>query len=146
MATAFAAQSAHPLPAYNFQVTVGSLAMGFAEVSGLQRHFETLSYRHGLSFSEGEDIVRFAPGRWAPITLKRGVVKGLAELRAWLEEGDVRTLGVSLCDHEGVPVVTWRVRKALPTQLDAPAFAAAGNEAAVESLTVMAVGITVEDH
>jgi len=147
MALSPAAQAAsYPLAAYNFRVTVGDVAMGFAEVTGLVREFETLSYRHGLSAFEGEDIVRFRLDKYQPITLRRGVVKGLPQLRDWLESGDKRPLGVSLCDERGDPVVTWRIQKALPTKLEAPALLAAGNEAAVETLTLMAAGITVETH
>jgi phage tail-like protein len=53
---------------------------------------------------------------------------------------------VSLCDERGDPVVTWRVQKALPTRLEAPGLQASSNEAAVESLTLMAAGISIETH
>lgn len=137
-------QASYPLLAYNFRVTVGDLDMGFTEVSGLAREHETLTYRHGLSFLEGEAIVRFRLDKYTPLTLKRGVVKGLPQLRDWLAQGDQRPLSVSLCDERGEPVVVWRVQKALPTKLEAPAFQAGGSEAAVETLTLMAAGITVE--
>jgi len=147
MALSLDAQAAaYPLAAYNFRVTVGDVAMGFAEVTGLVREFETLTYRHGLSAFEGEDIVRFRLDKYVPLTLKRGVVKGLPQLRQWLEAGDRRPLGVSLCDERGDPVVTWRIQKALPTKLEAPALQAAGNDAAVETLTLMVAGISVETH
>ena len=138
-----AQDSSYPLAAYNFRVTVADLAMSFTEVSGLTREFETLTYRHGLSMFEGEQIVRFKLDKFRPITLKRGEVQGMAQLRDWLEAGDIRTVGVSLCDARGDPVLTWRVQKALPTRLEAPALQAAGNDAAVETLTLMAAGITV---
>ena len=145
MALSPQAQAAsYPLAAYNFRVTVGSVAMGFTEVSGLTRAFETTTYRHGLSFAEGEAIVRWRVDKYLPLTLKRGVVQGMNELRDWLEAGDVRSLSVSLCDEQGTPVLSWRVQKALPTQIEAPAFQASGNDAAVETLTLMAAGILVE--
>lgn len=147
MAHSLAIQVAsYPLVAYNFRVTVGDLAMSFTEVTGLAREFDTLTYRHGLSFTEGEDITRFRLDKYAPLTLKRGVVKGLPQLRDWLEAGDKRPISVSLCDERGEPVVTWRVQKALPTKLEAPALQASSSEAAVESLTLMAAGISVESH
>ncbi|MBL8350897.1 MAG: phage tail protein [Burkholderiaceae bacterium] len=136
----------YPLAAYNFRVTVSDVAMGFAEVSGLAREFETLTYRHGLSFTEGEEIVRFRLDKYVPLTLKRGVVKGLPQLREWLESGDKRPISVSLCDESGDPVVTWRVQKAVPTKLESPALQASAGDAAVESLTLMASGITIETH
>lgn len=138
--------ASYPLVAYNFRVTVSDVAMSFTEVTGLVREFDTLTYRHGLSFTEGEEITRFRLDKYAPITLKRGVVKGLAQLREWLEAGDKRPISVSLCDERGDPVVTWRVQKALPTKLEAPGLQAASSEAAVESLTLMAAGISIETH
>ena len=136
----------YPLAAYNFRVTVGDVDMSFTEVTGLAREFDTLTYRHGLSFVEGEQIVRFRLDKYVPLTLKRGVVKGLPELRDWLESGDTRPLSVSLCDESGDPVLTWRVQKALPTKLEAASFLASSSEAAVESLALMAAGISVETH
>jgi phage tail-like protein len=147
MAQSFATQAAsYPLAVYNFRVTVGSVAMGFAEVTGLTRQFETLTYRHGLSFAEGEQIVRWRIDQFSDMTLRRGVVKGMPELRAWLESGEVRTLTVSLCDAEGIPVVSWRVQKALPVRLDAPALQADADGAAVETLALKVAGIAVETH
>lgn len=147
MAETLAAQAtSYPLAAYNFRVTVGDLAMSFTEVTGLVRQFETITYRHGLSFAEGESITRFRIDKFTPVTLKRGVIKGMPQLRDWLEQGDQRSIGISLCDESGEPVVTWRVQKALPTQLDAPALQAAGNDAAIETLTLMVAGISVETH
>ncbi len=147
MAHSIATQVAsYPLVAYNFRVTVGDVAMSFTEVTGLAREFDTLTYRHGLSFIEGEDITRYRIDKYVPLTLKRGVVKGLPQLREWLEAGDKRPISVSLCDERGEPVVTWRVQKALPTKLEAPGLQASSSEAAVESLSLMAAGISIETH
>lgn len=147
MAHSIATQVAsYPLVAYNFRVTVGDVAMSFTEVTGLAREFDTLTYRHGLSFIEGEDITRYRIDKYVPLTLKRGVVKGLPQLREWLEAGDKRPISVSLCDESGEPVVTWRVQKALPTKLEAPGLQASSSEAAVESLSLMAAGISIETH
>ena len=147
MAHSISSQAAsYPLAAYNFRVTVGSVAMGFTEVSGLVREYQTLSYRHGLSFAEGEQIVRWRIDQFTDMTLKCGVVQGLAELRDWLEAGDQRSLSVSLCDAQGTPVVSWRVQKALPVRLDAPELQASNNSAAVETLALKVAGISVETH
>lgn len=147
MAHSIAAQAAaYPLAAYNFRVTVGSVAMGFAEITGLTRQYETLTYRHGLSFAEGEQIVRWRIDQYSDMTLRRGVVRGMPELRDWLESGELRALTVSLCDADGTPVVSWRVQKALPVKLDAPALQADSNAAAVETLLLKVAGIAVETH
>jgi len=147
MAHSIAAQAAaYPLAAYNFRVTVGSVAMGFAEITGLTRQYETLTYRHGLSFAEGEQIVRWRIDQYSDMTLRRGVVRGMPELRDWLESGELRALTVSLCDADGTPVVSWQVQKALPVKLDAPALQADSNAAAVETLLLKVAGIAVETH
>ena len=49
-----------------------------------------------------------------------------------------------MCDEKGAAVVTWQIKKALIVKLDAPALQAGGNEAAIETLTLMASGISVE--
>jgi phage tail-like protein len=100
----------------------------------------------GLSFAEGEQIVRWRIDQFSDMTLRRGVVQGMAELRVWLEAGDLRSITVSLCDADGVPAVSWRVQKALPVALEAPALQADSNSAAVETLQLKVAGISVETH
>ena len=147
MATTIAEQSArYPLTAYHFRVSVAGVAMGFAEVSGLAREYQTLTYRHGLSAFEGEAIAKFRVDKFAPLTLKKGVVASADHqaLLAWLEETTPRTMVVSLCDERGVPVVNWKIGRALLVKIEAPTLNAAGNEAAIDTLHLTAAGITVE--
>lgn len=135
---------AYPLPVYNFRVTIDGESVGFAEVSGLQVEHQTVTYRHGFSDWEGEQIARFRNDKFQPVTFKRGTRQGAQILEAWLRDQDPKPVEVSLCDQQGIPVVTWRIRRAVPIKLTAPAFNASGNEVAIESLEVMAAGITVE--
>jgi phage tail-like protein len=51
---------------------------------------------------------------------------------------------VSLCDEKGVPVVIWKIQKALVIKIEAPTLQANSNEAAIDTLTLMASGISVE--
>lgn len=136
----------YPLPAYNFRVDVGGATMSFAEVSGVKLEYETVTYRHGLSFAEGEEIAQFRHDSFTPITFKRGTVTGATELYDWLTSHGMRHLDISLCDEAGSPLVTWHVGKAVPTKLEAPSFDASTNDAAIESLEVLAAGLTVEHH
>ena len=70
MSESIAAQrTTYPLAAYNFRVTIGDIAMGFTEVSGLARGYETITYKHGLSYWEGESITKFRYDKYVPITL-----------------------------------------------------------------------------
>lgn len=136
----------YPLAAYNFRVTVGGSAMSFTEVSGLVREYQTLTYKHGLSYWEGEAITKFRYDKYVQITLKKGAIAGATQLYQWLDTVDKKNMSVSLCDEKGNPVVTWQIQKAMIVKLEAPALQASGNEAAIETLTLMASGISVEHH
>lgn len=129
-------RASFPLPTYNYRVEVGGVTMSFSSVSGLVVERSTATYKHGLSFREGDDIVQFAFETFVPVTLERGVVIGFEELADWLVEGDTRTMDVSLCDEEGSPVVAWHVAKAVPVRLSAPTLTANANDVAVESLEI----------
>ena len=91
-------KQSYPLPAYNFGVRIDETVMSFAEVSGIGAEYEKVTYRHGLSFMEGEAITTFNYDSFVTITLKRGVVVGATPLffYDWLKKGDLRTLAVSL--------------------------------------------------
>ena len=134
----------YPLAAYNFRVSVGDSTMSFTEVSGLVREYKTLTYSHGLSYWEGESIAKFRYDQYVQLTMKKGVIASAATLYDWLDSVDKKNLSVSLCDEAGTAVVTWQIKKAVIVKLDAPSFQAGGSEAAIETLTLMASGISVE--
>src|SRR4051812_25277146 len=75
-----AQRRSYPLPSYNFRVTIDGAVIGCSEVSGLSREYGTVTYRHGLSFLEGEELVRFSLSKFSQITLKKGVVIGTTSL------------------------------------------------------------------
>jgi len=137
-------RSAHPLPAYNFRVTVDGVAMRFSKVSGLQREHKVLTYRHGLSFLEGERVAKHTIDAYISITLEQGVVIGSTALHSWLERKRPCAMEVSLCDEQGVPVVAWSIAKALPVKLGAPTFDAATNAVGIESLEVKVAGVSMK--
>jgi phage tail-like protein len=146
MAELPSAQAAsYPLAAWNFRVTVAGTTMRFARVTGLQREHQVQTYRHGFSFQEGEQIVKYFVDKFAPLTLEQGTVAGAAFLHTWLETGKTCAMEVQLCDAQGAARVAWRVNKAIPVKLSAPAFDAKTNEVAIESLELRAAGITVVD-
>lgn len=137
-------RTTYPLAAYNFKVTIGGAAMRFAKVSGLTREHRTVTYRHGLSFLEGEDLSKFYIDAYQSITLEQGTVIGHKFLYEWLETHDPIAMEVQLCDAKGQPVVAWRVAKAVPVKLTAPTFDAATNQVTIDSLEVKAAGISVK--
>lgn len=132
-----------PLAAYNFRVTVDAQAMSFAKVSGLQREHQTLTYRHGLSFLDGEQLVKYRIDKFVSITFERGSTPGLRFLQTWLEERSKRTMEVSLCGEQGEPLIVWRIAKAYAVKLSAPTLDARTNEVAIETLEVKAAGISI---
>ena len=141
-------KSHYPLPVYNFRVTIEAVVMSFAEVSGITLAYETVTYRHGLSFLEGEQIKKFYFEKYETVTFKKGTVKGMKDLYDWVrQEGqDTKMIEVSLCDENGEPVVSWRIGKAVPVKLQAPTFDANSNDVSIESLEVLAAGITLIHH
>ena len=139
-------KTTYPLPAYNFRVTIDGAAMSFSQVSGISIEYETVTYKHGLSFWEGESIKKYYYDKYTPITLKKGTIQGINFLHDWLKEKQVRPVEVSLCNEEGQPVVSWRIAKAVPVKLEAPTFDANTNDVSVESLEVMAAGISIVHH
>ena len=138
----------YPLPVYNFRVEVDGQAMSFSEVSGLNIEFEKVVYRHGLSFWEGEGIKKYFYDKYVPVTFKKGTIRGTNVLYDWLsrKSSSIKMVVVSLCDENGQPVVSWRIKKAVPTKLTAPTFDASANDVSVEELEIMAAGISVEHH
>jgi phage tail-like protein len=137
-------RTTYPLAAYNFRVTVGEETMSFTEVSGLVREYQTLTYKHGLSYWEGESITRFRYDKYEQMTMKKGVIAGKKKLYEWLDSVDKKNLSVSMCDETGAAVVIWQIKKAMIVKLEAPSFQANNNEAAIETLTLMVSGISVE--
>jgi len=145
----------YPLPIYNYRVVVGDKSMSFTEISGVSVEHKTATYRHGLSFLEGESIVQYSHNNYQTVTLKKGSVRGISFLHEWMHASDsffptndglTRSMQISLCDEEGVAVISWHLRKVVPVKLDAPTFDVNSNDVAIESLEVMAASISLEYH
>ena len=147
----------YPLPAYNYRVTIlepsagKKVVLGFAEVSGLSIEYEPVTYKHGLSFLFGEQII---PGMRQPInlTMNRGVVKSGDYLQSWIHNAYTnpfaisgkRTIVIDLCDESGKPVIRWTVQKALPIKLEAPTFDANSNDVAIETMAFIAHSLQID--
>jgi phage tail-like protein len=141
-----AQKASYPLPAYNFRVTVDAASASFTEVSGLAVEYETVTYRHGFSRWQGEDVTRVPKSGHTTVTLKKGTTPSDTFLSDWLtaDPPTARAIAISLCDEAGAPVVVWHIKEAVPVKLGAPSFDAAGNQVAIESLELLASGISVE--
>jgi len=139
-------KTSYPLPVYNFRVSVDAEAASFTEVSGLTVEYETVTYRHGFSRWEGESVARVPKISHQTITLKKGTTVSGRFLADWItaDPPSSRAMAISLCDEAGAPVVVWHIKEAIPIKLTAPGFVASSNEIAIETLEVMATGISVE--
>lgn len=141
-------QDKYPIPAFYYQVSIGGNdSIAFSEVSGLSVEYETITYKDGLSWRYG---VKYMPGMSSPVnlTLQKGVVKADSYLFQWistvrLNTVEKRDITISLLNENHEPTVSWLVKDAFPKKLNAPSFNASSNEVAIESLELMASGLTV---
>lgn len=142
----------YPLPVYNYKVEIDGKTVGFSEVSGLSIEHETTSYTESPVDGTGPRWMYMpAQSKSATVTLKKGVVTGVSvpTLYEWinsiqLNRVDKKDIYVRLCDENGDAVVSWKVINAFPTKLDAPSFTADSNDAAIESMELMADRVMIE--
>jgi phage tail-like protein len=140
--------ASYPLSSYHFQVVWGGTSVSFQEVSGLNMNREKIAYRGGASPVYSDT---FMPGRpsYDDIVLKRGIFKGDTDFYKWvttikLNEVERRDITISLLDAEHNPVVTWKVSNCFPTKVEGPGLKANANEVAIEGVTLVHEGFTVE--
>ncbi len=145
----------YPLPVYNYRVDIGSDTIAFSEVSGLDYALETITYKESqVDANKVGPNTMYMPSWQKPlnITLKKGFVKrkSIAALYSWINDTELNAVNkkditVHLCDEKGASVVQWKVIDAFPTKLSAPSFNAGGNDAAIESLELMASGLLISE-
>lgn len=145
----------YPLAVYNYKVEIGSDAVAFSEVSGLSMSFETSTYKESpVESGVPGPRVMIMPAQSSPptITLKKGLVRGtsVAALYGWisatqLNQVEKKDISVRLCDENGDPVISWTVKNAFPTKLDAPSFDSNSNDVAVESMELTADSVVMEE-
>jgi phage tail-like protein len=148
-------KTAYPLPVYNYRVEIGSDAVAFSEVSGLNISYETTAYKESPVESgvPGPRVMHMpAQAPATTLTLKKGVVRGssVAALYDWINDiqinqAEKKDIFIRLCDENGDPVISWKVTNAFPTKLEAPTFDANSNDAAVESMELTADGVSIEE-
>jgi phage tail-like protein len=127
--------------------------LGFSEVSGLSINYEPVTYKHGLSFLTGDKIM---PGMRQPVkvTFKKGLTVYGDFLLAWFKRcssgpwlpSNRYDIIIDLCDELGLPVIRWKLIKAIPTKFEAPTLTASSNETAIASIDLIAVELTADYH
>lgn len=140
----------YPLPAYNYRISIGVDTLSFSEVSGLSIEHEVVTYRHGLSFFEGD---MHMPGKKQPVNIRmnRGARISGDYLFRWIDsiklnKVEKEDIKIDLCDETGTPVITWLVVNAFPIKLEAPGFDATTNEVAIETLELRGSEIRITYH
>ena len=144
----------YPLPVYNYRVEIGKDAVAFSEVSGLSIERETVTYKESRTGAGIGPVVMHMPAQGTPanITLKKGYVKAnsIKTLYNWLNSTKInqiekKDIYIRLLDETGAPIVSWTIINAFPKKLDAPSFDANANEVAIETMELMADGITMTE-
>lgn len=145
----------YPLPVYSYRVAINGTTIAFSEVSGLTVDYEHKVYRHGLSYEGGYNLVR---GRMKPatISMKRGIFQsrsGLATLiqeepenwwEKFLSSKTEYDILIDLCDESAVPLIRWKVFKAMLLKLDGPTFSADSNDVAIENVDFISYDLQIE--
>lgn len=136
----------YPFKKYNYDVQVNGVSVGgFSEVSSSDMSVEPIEYREG-NFSV--NTVGKQPGlaKYGEITLKWGVTTSRT-LYQWFQEVErgvynPKTVVISLRDDAKKEVAKWTAINAWPSKYTQPDFNATANEVAVETLVIVAEGIT----
>jgi phage tail-like protein len=130
-----------PYRAYHFKIDIQGVTAGhFTECSGLRVKVEDIKYREaGMG-----QIVRRLPGRvqYGDVTLRYGLTSS-TELWSWLMAavaGTVapRDISILVLQRDGATeALRWNLERAWPSEWCGAPLDALGNEAAIESLTLV---------
>ena len=148
----------YPLPVYNYRVEIEIAKkltpIAFSNVSGLHIEFATHIYKESTVGNIAGPVVMRMPAQPTDvkITLKKGLVRtqSLSVLYNWINSTRINQVEkqdilVHLLDESGDPVITWHVLNAFPTKLDAPTFDSSSNDAAIETMELMADRVLVRE-
>lgn len=144
----------YPLPSYNYRVQIDGVSMAFSQVSGLNMTFETSTYKESpVDGNAPGPVTMRMPAQHSDVTvtMQKGVVRGKsAPLYQWINDTqlnltDKKDVIIELCDENGAAVFIWKVINAFPTGLEAPTFDASSNDVSIQSLTLMADRVTMEE-
>ena len=149
-------KSSYPLPSYNYFVEINGEAIAFSQVSGLSMKVETTTYKQSpVEGGKPGPVVMRMPAQSSDvtITLQKGIVKGksVPALYNWINSTQINQVEkkdviIRLMDETGSAILSWIIKDAFPTGLDAPTFDANSNDAAIESLQLMADRVIMEEN
>ncbi|MBP5456596.1 MAG: phage tail protein [Paludibacteraceae bacterium] len=139
-----------PLPAFYFKVEIDDLGeIACKEVSGLNAEAQTIEYRHGNN-PEFSTIKMPGLKKNNDVELKKGVFVHDNKFFTWFSEIKLNTIKrrgvtISLLDESGKATMVWKLKNAWPSKVTGVTLKSDGNEAAVEGITLVHEGITVEN-
>ncbi len=146
---------AFPVPKFHFKVTIDDNEIAFQEVSGLDQEAEFLEYRSG----KDKELVtqkRLGLIKTSTIVMKKGIFKNDLKLYnifkkiytkgsyySTSSEGHL-PLQIQLLDENSKPVMTWKVKEAVPIKLVGTDLKSDASEIAIESIEFVHTGIEIE--
>jgi|TARA_B110000908_G_C10180246_1_gene415316 phage tail-like protein len=142
------ADNNYPLPGFHFSVDLGGVIMNCSEVSGLDMELEEISYRDGAEQTFGTQKMS-GLRKGSDVEIKKGVFADDKDYYEWFNEVAMNTpvrkdVTISLLDEEHTPVMTWKLINAWPKKISGPSLKSDGNDVAIESMTIVHEGITIE--
>ena len=139
-----------PMPAFYFKVEIDGLGeIAFKEVSGLNLEAQMIEYRHGNS-PEFSTIKMPGIKKYGDVELKKGVFVKDNKFFDWFNMIKLNTIErkgvvISLLNEAGEPTMVWKLKNAWPSKVSGASLKSDGNEAAVESITLVHEGLTIEN-
>jgi phage tail-like protein len=130
------ASTDYPIPAYNYEVTINNTPFAFAEISGLKLEYETVVYKHGMSYTMGPELL-YGQRVINTVTLKRAVIPKRANLLSWLQNREKRNVFIKLYNEHGRVLIQWDLPDAIAVKTEMRGFDASSNELTIESIELM---------
>lgn len=132
----------------HFSVDWGGANIGFMEVSGLGVELDVVPHRLGNAPDSAASLM---PGQklFPPVVLRRGIVAGDNDFFLWINSAGFNTVErrdvtIRLLNAQHDPVVVWKLKNAFPSRLDYGPLQAMGSDIAVETLTLVHEGLSVQ--
>ena len=143
-------QRRDPYSAFSFRVTLGEQGLQtgfFKSVSGLSVETEVIDYQEGGNTGPIRKLA--GATRYANIRLTRAFTgdRSLFNWHATMQKPNpIRVDGrITLLDHQGTPIATWKFVNAFPVKWSGPDLDASTNEVAIETIEIAHEGLTFDD-
>ncbi len=143
------AEFLYPIPKFHFEVSWTDVTINCSEVSGLNAEVDVIEYRDGKS-ENFYPTKRPGLQRFGDITLRKAIFESDEDLQEWFQKVVERddnlreTVTIILKNELHEAVMTWVLENAWIRKYQMPEMNALSNEAAIESIVVVAENIVQE--